>query len=206
MGWLRTTSRAIIHGPEELGGFNIPHLYAIQGTTKLMTIYKHMQANTEMGQLITLNINWLQLTVGWETQIFEDTRKITYVKTNWLIHLKEYINKCQIQIKSQKFWKPKMKREKDLMVMDEALKFTSNVVHLKYINAWRIYFNVLTLSDMCDGVGKQVLEPYRIFKHAESHTNIRTSKLNWPNQTRPNSTTFLIWLRFLKHAFKMQNN
>ena len=59
---------------------------------------------------------------------------------------------------------------------------------------------------MCDGVGKQVLEPYRIFKHAESHTNIRSSKLNCPNQMKPNSTTFQIWLRFLKHAFKMQNN
>ena len=30
MGWNRTSSRAIIHGPEELGGFNIPPLYAHQ--------------------------------------------------------------------------------------------------------------------------------------------------------------------------------
>ena len=34
MGWFRSSLREITHGPEELGGFNIPHLYAIQGAMK----------------------------------------------------------------------------------------------------------------------------------------------------------------------------
>ena len=34
MGWFRSSLREITHGPEELGGFNIPHLNAIQGAIK----------------------------------------------------------------------------------------------------------------------------------------------------------------------------
>ena len=44
MGWNRTTSRAIIHGPEDFGGFNIPPLYTIQGASKIISIFTNIQA------------------------------------------------------------------------------------------------------------------------------------------------------------------
>ena len=33
----------------------------------------------------------------------------------------------------------------------------------------RIFFDVITLSDICDGVGKRVLEPYRNFDLVDFH-------------------------------------
>ena len=64
MGWRRTSSRALVHGPLEFGGYNIPHLFALQGTQKMTTMINHIRAKTELGQLFLTNINWIQLLSG----------------------------------------------------------------------------------------------------------------------------------------------
>ena len=101
-------SREITHGPVELGGFNIPHLYAIQGAMKLKTLFNNIQSQSELGKLLIININWLKLTVGWSRQIFQDNRTVPYIKENLLLNLKEFMDKCQITLKSKHFWIPKV--------------------------------------------------------------------------------------------------
>ena len=83
MGWRRTSSRALVHGPLEYGGYDIPHLYALQGMQKLTTLINHIRANTELGQLFLTNINWIQLLSGRGVQFLSDNYKIEYLPENW---------------------------------------------------------------------------------------------------------------------------
>ena len=206
MGWNRTTSRAIIHGPEELGGINIPPLYAIHGASKIISMLTNIQAQTELGKLFVININWLQLVSGREQQLFQSYGSISYVRQNWLLHLKGYMEECSLTMKSKHFWVPKLRRQNDVILMDVAIQYTANVYQLKIINNWRIYFQALTLSDICDGHGNAVLQAYREYKVVNNHTQYRTSKLLWPKQGKPNQKTFTIWKKFLQNILGIQQN
>ena len=151
-----------------------------------------------------ININWFQLTSGWSTQVFQDQQPILYIPNHWLTNLQEFMQICNITASSPKFWCPKISRSNDKLLMDEAGRYTSNIKHLKWINNWRLYFQALTLSDICDGYGKQIQSKYRNFKDVTTNTTTRTSKLLWPKQAKPNATSFAIWKQFLVAAFGMQ--
>ena len=205
MGWRRTSARAIVHGPVEHGGFNIPHLYAIHGASKLMTVYTNIQAKSELGQVFIININWLQLLIGRQKQFFQDNRPVVYLRQNWLLHLQEYMGLCNLSFASRKFWVPKHKRQNDVILMEAAHSYTEKFSVLRCINNWRLFFQAITLSDICDGQGKQILEPYREYREVGNHKKYRKSKLNWPRQDQPNKDSFKIWTRFLQRMLGMQN-
>jgi hypothetical protein len=205
MGWRRTTSRALIHGPIELGGANIPNLYAVHGALKIITIYNHIQAESDIGSLLVININWLQLVIGRQQQFFADKRDINYIPTNWLLHVKEFLNRNKLSITSDLFWIPSTCRANDINLMEAAWNYTKNKNKLRHINNWRLYFKTLTLSDISDGAGKRILEHYREFSPNQETAEIRQSKLNWPVQAKPNKSTFRTWYKFLQEAIGMQN-
>ena len=104
-------------------------------------------------------------------------------------------------MKSQHFWVPKIRRQPDAILMKVALKYTTNVFQLKCINNWRIYFQAVTLSDLCDGHGKIVLQAYREYKEVNNHSQYRKSKLLWPKQGKPNQKTFAVW-KIFRHSTK----
>ena len=204
MGWIRNTARALVHGPISLGGLNLHPLYALQGAHKLMTILNHVRAKSELGNIIITNINWQQVLVGKEEHFFVDCSPITYIDSNWLLHTQEYMEKCHLTLHSEAFWTPKLARINDQILMNAALLYTSKPKHLRIINNWRIYFQILRLSDMCDGNGQHILESYRDHKTVNNHNQYRTSKLNWPKQEQPHKSTFFIWKNFLTSRFGMQ--
>ena len=205
MGWRRTSSRALVHGPIELGGYNIPHMFALQGTQKLITMINHIRAKTEIGKLFIANINWIQVLSGRGTQFLHDNFKIEYIPENWTLHVQSYMRECNISLKSDKFWTPDLARKNDIFLMEAAIGINSGLKDLQIINYWRLYFRAFRLSDICDGYGKQILLPYRKFAASHQWTDTRQSNLNWPKQSQPNKTSFNIWCKFLKLAFQMQN-
>ena len=110
MGWRRTSARALVHGPLELGGINVPHLYAIQGATKLMTLFNHIRGKTALGLLLITNINWVQLISGKGSHILSATDYILYIHNNWILNPQEYMHTCYLTIKTNIFWLPSLQR------------------------------------------------------------------------------------------------
>ena len=171
MGWRRTSSRALVHGPLEYGGYDIPHLYALQGMQKLTTMINHIRANTELGQLFLTNINWIQLLSGRGVQFLSDNYKIEYLPENWTLHIQSYMQECNIFLKSESIWVPQLARHNDKFLMDAVIITNCGLKKLQIINNWRVYFKALRLSDICDGYGKQILLPYRKYT-ASSQWNV----------------------------------
>jgi hypothetical protein len=60
----RNTSRAITHGPEEMGGLAIPHLYTIQGIDKIKLFVGHLRLQDRTAKLIHINLFYIQLLTG----------------------------------------------------------------------------------------------------------------------------------------------
>jgi hypothetical protein len=47
-----------------------------------------LRANTSLGKLIITNINYLQLTAGFEEPVLMATDNLSYISNNWLLHRK----------------------------------------------------------------------------------------------------------------------
>jgi hypothetical protein len=203
MGYMRTTSRALIHGPIEYGGYNIPHLYAIHGAQKIATVMTHIRAGTDLGATFIINSNWLQLISGRSLQFFSDPHPLMYIKANWLLHLKHYMNTTHLTFHANKFWVPRSSRRNDKNLMDHACIHSENKNVLQIINRWRLYYQVLRLSDICDASGSYVLDEYRVY-NPPTQTPKRTSTINWPRQPQPPKSSFKVWRRYLQQTFGMQ--
>ena len=162
MGWRRTSARAFVHGPLEFGGINLPHLYAIQGAQKMITLINNMRGKTSLGYLLINNINWLQLISGKVIQLLLETEKNSYIQSDWILNLQEYMHMRYITLTSELFWTPKLQRINDELLMEAAVKQLYTPKVLRTINNWRMFFQAIRLLDICDGYGKQILEPYII--------------------------------------------
>ena len=206
MGYRRTSARALVHGPLEMGGYNIPHLYAIQGSQKIIAIINHIRAQTELGKLLVLNLNWLQILVGRGKQLFSDNYEVCFVPDNWLFNVKRYMQECKITIISEKFWVPTLARQHDRFLMEAASDGTYTNYEMRIIHNWRLYFNATTLSDITDGLGKHISKTYWHYEYTNQWTKHRTSRLNWPKQDRPGIESFKVWNKFLTREFHLQPN
>ena len=196
-----TFPRAVVHGSFLYGGINIPTLYSELCASKLTSLITHIKAQSGLGKLFILNINTIQLLTGLTKQVFLDKVDIQYVQTNWILHLRDYMQTCEINITSEYFWTPTPERANDIGIMDKALSMYTEKNTLRRINNWRLYFQILFLSDICNTGGSQILYEFR---HYPTHHNFnyqRSSDLNWPTQGMPSTKCFKIWIRFLKEAF-----
>jgi hypothetical protein len=89
MGYDHGSPRALIHGPPEMGGFDIPHLYTEIMGLKIKSIIDHFRADSILGKSFRININYLQLLIGHELPIFTTRETIGYLNHNWLTHLRQ---------------------------------------------------------------------------------------------------------------------
>jgi hypothetical protein len=87
MGYDQSTPRDLLFGPEEVGGFNIKHLFTEMMGMKLDTIIIHVRADSNLGKAIVININYTQMISGLETPILASSQNITYMDTNWILHI-----------------------------------------------------------------------------------------------------------------------
>ena len=64
MGIASTTSRALIFGSSHYSGFNLPELWVSQGTTHLTYLLGHLNAEDNVGVLLRITLDTLQLHLG----------------------------------------------------------------------------------------------------------------------------------------------
>jgi hypothetical protein len=95
----RNTARSIVHGPFSLGGLAIPNLYTLQGIDKLNMFLGHLRLQDETGQLIAIDLGYIQLITG-ATKFFfqEDPTRYHWVSRGWITSLWEFIHKAEIVV------------------------------------------------------------------------------------------------------------
>jgi hypothetical protein len=60
----RNTSRSIVFGPERYGGLALPNLHTITSSYKLKLFLGHLRLNDRTGQLIHIDLTYIQLLSG----------------------------------------------------------------------------------------------------------------------------------------------
>jgi hypothetical protein len=206
MGYDRSTPRAIVFGPQALGGYGIRHLYTKMMGLKLDMVISNIRANSQLGQLMKMNINYLQLIVGLEEPVLTNHTEISYVEENWLLHLREYLSKINARLAIQGFWTMKPQRVRDINIMETFLKQRVKRCDLVVLNNWRIFFQVNYFSEMCSATGNRIQECFLTYPDGDIVKSQR-SRITWPYQKRPDKKSFRIWTKCMRQCFiKSRNN
>ena len=63
-GFARSTSRAIIFAPTAYGGAGFRHLYVEQGIQNVLSLLRHVRADTRIGKLAIITLQWYHFQTG----------------------------------------------------------------------------------------------------------------------------------------------
>jgi hypothetical protein len=183
----RHMSRSIIHGPEELGGLALPHLFTLQRIDKIMG---HLRLRDRTAKLIHIDLSYIQLILGIK-EIFlnQDYTLFQWMEAGWVTSLWEFAYTTQISFDYPTHWHPAIPREHDKTLMDHFTSLQLPSAILGTLNRCRLYLQVITVSDIAATNGLFILQQIREGRHLST----RRSRLEWPNQGRPSSAKWAIW-------------
>jgi hypothetical protein len=191
-GFEITFPEAVVHGPVSYGGLGFPHLYVESNISKFETIICHINKSTTLGSSICTNISWLQLHTGISSPILESNLHVDYIQDTWFKEIKIFLNSCGASIKINNIWIPTISRFNDRFIMEELMLDGQSKCTRITINNWRMYFNVNTVSDITNYLGKQIRPVFLLKREIKGYRS--ESKMQWPMQQMPNIDSFCIWV------------
>jgi hypothetical protein len=148
------TSRAIVHGPEELGGLNLPNMYVIQGVDKLKLFLGHLRIQDRTGQLLHIALGYLQLLSGTGSFTLNlDYEQFRWVETGWLTSLWEFTSKSMLTFDYPLQWLPSLPWSNDIFIMDHFCNQDCKDNIMGLLSRCRLYLQVITLSDITSADG-----------------------------------------------------
>ncbi len=194
MGFNKNIKRLILFGPPLLGCFGFTDTFTDQGIC-------HLSLKQEIGTLLLILIEHLQLKIGFSRQIFgyNFARIKKNCERSWLTCLWQFLNSIWATVIIEQEWTLLPQRENDVFLM-EVLSHPSlaySPKELRRLNACRLYLQVLTLTDICDSSGKTIAA--NMLKGAR-HLD-RRSKYEWCNQAFPSNKAWALWNRSLRKVF-----
>ena len=203
MGYDHSFPRQIVYGPRNFGGLNLGNLYTEQSIAKITTLMLHLRANTTLGRIMRINLSWTQLYSGLFTSIFQSMEPLTYCTDNWFLQIRNFLYTIQGTLSIKDTWIPVLERKRDQPLMEMFLKSGLPPASIRLVNNWRLYFQVLKLSDITNAAGTTILKCYRKRPMGISRSYERTTKLQWPRQDEPGPYGFRYWMYCLKHCCGM---
>ena len=115
---------------------------------------------TEVGKLITLNLEAAKLEVGVYDSLFDCPTKITWMNTNnsWILDTLYFCQKHKICFDEPALpLTPNCYNDVSLMEAMSRMPFSPD--QLRLINNCRLFWRVISLLDVTDGGGKHLLLP-----------------------------------------------
>jgi hypothetical protein len=196
-GYDHSMHRSVVFGPTNFGGVGMRHLFTEMMEMKLNTVLSHIRANLTLGKSMRINIDYIQLTSGMTTPIFESSNPIPYIEQNWLLHVRDYLIEINAKMQIENLWKIKPLRENDVILLDEISKCGATTRAMKTFNNWRMFFQINCLSEICNVEGTKIQPEYMTYPTTDFKKQSR-SKITWPNQQKPGRKSFRTWILLLR--------
>ena len=175
-GYCSKMPRAVVFGPSAHGGMDWENPETICLFEKNKFLIGSIRLQDVVGQLLLIQVSWMQLYTGISIPILEYNKKLDYLPPGWIMNLHEYLVDSNVQIELFGGWVPSKQREEDEIIMDYVLHHTPSWMW-SAINRCRLFLRVTTLADLTTIDGKQI--PSRIRKVMKA---IRKNNLRFPNQ------------------------
>ena len=194
----RSIPRDVVYGPVSKQGLGLTDPYVYQYCRHVQDIVTQPWRNTEIGQLIQVNLEAAKLEIGVYGSIFDSPIEISWVNTtdSWIIKTQQFCQRHKIC-----FDEPVVSLtpncERDVSIMEALYKTALTQDQLLRINNCRLYSRVVSLSDITDGYGKNLLLADMVKPTQWQHLNDYV----WPNQGIPTQGDWDLWLKALQSCF-----
>ena len=201
MGINKCTKRLLLFGPPSLGALGFTNTWTDQGIAQVQLLLGHLRQGQEIGQLLQVLMETLQMVIGSSLPLFHYPIQqiLKFCHRNWLLNVWEFLLSIQGKIHLENAWILAPQRRHDVFLMDAVLEHTPSFPPkiLKCFNACRIFLQVFTLADICDGSGRDILKcSIQGTRHKD-----RRSSYEWPKQIRPSPAAWCIWRNTLQSLF-----
>ena len=197
LGYERRLSHALAFGPRAYGGLGITHLKTAKYTAQISLLIRHLRTPGQPGKLTRINLNRLQHTAGVSFPIFErPSARLPHLEGSWLTHFRSSLVdiNASLQIADIRIF-PKQ-RLSDMYLMDLATMEPSlSDKEIRMINYCRLYFQCLTLSDICTAEGTALAAGISDGNRSR-HQSI--SSLQEPFQDNPGPSAWRAWRKLLR--------
>jgi hypothetical protein len=158
-GFGRTTPKALIYAPTELGGGGFIPWFVLQGEGQVTNFLKHWRTNSLVSRTLKVTVAWAQFQAGISTSILVNTSThLPHLECRWLHSLRDFLAWSNSVIQVSKPSIPTWERVGDFHIMDVAIKSgLFQPADLKILNYCRLYLHVTTVSELFDADGLYIL-------------------------------------------------
>lgn len=190
---------SIRHGPIELGGLDLYDMRTELGIESLKFLRNSVFSNSAAGQLIIMNLQYLQLEAGIGESILENPQiDISYLTPSWLTSVRNFLSKhnMSITLTDQPTIQAAGPHDQFIMQSQHLSRYTPRQQH--DLNLVRIYLQVSTLADMTDADQPNRIQlPYLEGQRPREWEETMT----WPRQSTPSHSQRRLWKRFIESSY-----
>lgn len=112
--------RAVVFGPQTLGGLGWEKGRSIQTFEFINLFLNHVKQNDSTGKLMLINLETAQLHSGLSTPILQQQKtQKAYFESSWIYCLHALLAENKLQIEVQNNWMPVTQRTRDEFLMDK---------------------------------------------------------------------------------------
>jgi hypothetical protein len=198
-GYCSTTAKSIVYGPTRMGGVDFQRLYDKQGIDTLQQFLKHYRTrSTPVGDVTEVALAWAQYCVGTSSPILENTTiPLPHLRAQVLGELQHFLGTIKATIEVATDHVAPLQREHDQHIMDIVINqgtFTNAAI--RRINYCRLYFNVITISDITNAAGTHIDSHY--WNGTDGNTRSHTTWHKCLQEFPENTITWTMWRKALK--------
>lgn len=205
----RTTALKLTHGPSELLGEQIPHIYDLSGREKVAFFMYHVRNSLNKQDTVydVIMTSFLdhQLTLGYVGNFLNlDYKKWGKIITSrsWLIALWEYLSTHDTQVDMNRFVKYKLPRENNFFLMEEILEQETDLENILIFNKVRLHLEIISASDIVLEDGKRFLPDIQ----QQTQLHAIHSEFKWPNKEDIPDTWFNIFRQMINTHIRYRLN
>ena len=200
MGFNRHTPRDVVYGPRNLGALGLPNLVFEQGAQQIQFLGRHLRSPTSsLRSLFQIAIEWFRMLSGYTTCPLATPQLSTaHVEfAGWFKSIQTFLTTIHFSLDIPNLYCPRSLRIHDRAIMSLPQAQFSNG-DLVRINRCRLFLQVHMLSEISTTDGTKLLPS--IWRGQQPTCS--TSKLLWPRQQRPSSSSWRAWRKFLTHILR----
>jgi hypothetical protein len=202
MGINRTTATAVRHGPLQLGGMDVFNLETEQGVTHTNLVISHLRKNDEVGQMLHISIDHLQLQAGVSWPVLSQPGHIQrrYVDPCYMANTWEFLDSTHshLQLELPPLLLPQ--RQGDSFLMETFATFPDiTPTQLIHAQRCRLHLGITTVADICTSNGIDI-DGWALIGRSKT----RSPVLHFPRQTSPSPPVWKTWHTLLRRCYSTQ--
>ena len=158
MGICQHLPRQLVHGPLELQGIGIPHLYTLQCIVHMEDLILHTAKNTLTGKLLRANLKQVIIDVGVSPEVLNTNYDIYGCLTPYTLiaSLWEFLHNADIHLKHDIQMPTRQTNDQYLMTIFGQLALTAK--QLQAINWCQLLLQVNTVADIATADRQRITE------------------------------------------------